>query len=94
MLSTVLVYYFCAYNSLKRLFNIENNKSKCKILIWSFTLIVILLSRLPKNMIQLRSLFDQLGYISTGYVGYVLICYILSFIKRGNRSNEKASSNN
>jgi spore germination protein (amino acid permease) len=91
MLSTVLVYYFCAYNSLKRLFNIENNKPKCKILIWSFTIIVILLSRLPENMVQLRSLFDQLGYISTGYVAYIFICYILSFIKRGNKSNEKAS---
>ena len=91
MISTVLVYYFCAYNSLKRLFNIENNKPKSKILIWCFTIMVILLSRLPKDMIQLSSLFDQLGYIATGYVGYVIICYLLSFIKRGDKNHEKAS---
>ena len=91
MLSTVLVYYFCAYNSLKKLFNIENNKAKCKVLIWCFTIMVILLSRLPKDMIQLNSLFDQLGYISTGYVGYIFICYLLSFIKRGDKNNEKTN---
>lgn len=91
MLSTVLVYYFCTYNSLKKLFNIENNKPKSKILIWCFTIMIILLSRLPKDMIQLRSLFDQLGYISTGYVGYVFICYLLSFIKREDKKNEKAT---
>jgi spore germination protein (amino acid permease) len=91
MLSTVLTYYFCTYNSLKKLFNIENNKPKSKILIWCFTIVVILLSRLPKDMIQLSSLFDQLGYISTGYVGYIFICYLLSFIKRGNKNNEKTT---
>jgi spore germination protein (amino acid permease) len=91
MLSTVLVYYFCAYNSLKRLFNIENNKPKSKILIWCFTIMVILLSRLPKDMVQLNTLFGQLGYVSTGYVGYVFICYLLSFIKRRDKNNEKAT---
>lgn len=91
MISTVLVYYFCAYNSLKKLFNIENNKAKSKVLIWCFTIMVILLSRLPKDMIQLRSLFDQLGYVSTGYVGYIFICYLLSFIKREDKNNEKAT---
>lgn len=91
MISTALAYYFCAYNSLKILFNIENNKPKSKILIWCFTILVILLSRLPKDMLQLSSLFDQLGYISTGYVGYIFICYLLSFIKRGNKKNEKAT---
>jgi spore germination protein (amino acid permease) len=89
MLSTVLVYYFCAFNSLKRLFNIENNKPKSKILIWVFTFIVILLSRLPKDMIQISSLFDQLGYVSSGYLGYIFICYLLSFIKREDKNNEK-----
>lgn len=91
MISTVLVYYFCAYNSLKRLFNIENNKAKSKILIWCFTIMVILLSRLPKDMVQVNTLFDQLGYISTGYVGYIFICYLLSFIKREAKNNEKAT---
>ena len=91
MVSTVLVYYFCAYNSLKRLFNIENNKPKSKILIWSFTIMVVLLSRLPRDMIQLNTLFDQLGYIATVYVGFIFICYALSFIKRRKKKNEKAS---
>jgi hypothetical protein len=89
MLSTVLVYYFCAYNSLKKLFKIENNKPKSKILIWCFTFIVILLSRLPKDMIQLNSLLNQLGNVSIGYVGYIFICYLLSFIKREGKNNEK-----
>jgi spore germination protein (amino acid permease) len=91
MISTVLVYYFCAYNSLKELFNIENNKPKSKILIFSFTIIVILLSRVPKDIIHLRILFDQLGYYATGYVGYIFICYLLSFLKRGNTKNEKSA---
>jgi spore germination protein (amino acid permease) len=30
MLSTVMIYYFCAYNTLKRFFNIENDKPKAK----------------------------------------------------------------
>jgi spore germination protein (amino acid permease) len=91
LISTLLIYYFCAYNSLKRFFNVENNKQKSKILIWCFTILVILLSRLPKDMIQLRSLFDQLGYVSTGYVGYVFICYLLSFIKRRDKKSEKTN---
>lgn len=91
MISTVLVYYFCAYNSLKKLLHIENDKPKCKILICCFSIAVILLSRLPKDMIQLRTLFDQLGYIATGYVGYIFICYLLSFIKKGNKNNEKCN---
>ncbi|MDF2592615.1 MAG: hypothetical protein K0S75_2081 [Clostridia bacterium] len=91
MISTVLTYYFCAYNSIKIVFNIENNKQKSKLLIWCFTIAVILLSRLPKDMIQLNTLFDQLGYVSTAYVGYIFICYLLSFIKRGNKKNEKSA---
>jgi spore germination protein (amino acid permease) len=91
MLTTLLVYYFCAYNSLKRFFNIVNNKQKSKILIWCFTIVVIMLSRLPKDSIQLDKLFNQLGYISTGYVGYIFILYLLSFIKRGDKKNETST---
>lgn len=91
MLSTVLIYYFCAYNGLKQFFKIENDKQKCKILILCFSIMVIMLSRLPKDMVQLNSLFDQLGYISTGYVGYIFVCYLLSFIKRGKKQSEKAT---
>lgn len=91
MISTVMTYYFCGYNNLKILLNIENSKPKSKILIIGYTIMIILLSRLPKDMIQLSTLFDQLGYIATGYVGYIFIIYMLSFIKRGNNQNEKAA---
>lgn len=88
MLSTATVYYFCGYNGLKRLLHIENNKSKSKILISVYTIMIILLSRLPQDMVQVNHLFDQLGYISVGYVIYIFICYLLSFIKKGNKGNE------
>lgn len=91
MVSTVMAYYFCGYNGLKIFLNIENSKPKCKILILCYTTTIILLSRLPKDMIQLSTLFDQLGYIATGYVGYILIIYLLSFLKRGKENNEKAT---
>jgi|GEM_PF-908528 len=89
MLSTTLVYYFCGYNSLKMLLKVEESKKKCMILIFTYTIMVIVLSRLPKDMLQINTLFGQLGYISTGYVGYIFICYLLSFIKKGGKNNEK-----
>lgn len=88
MLSTVMVYYFCGYNSLKRLFRIENNKPKSKLLIMVYTIMIILLSRLPRDMMHVNHLFDQLGYISIGYVAYIFLCYLLSFIKKGRKENE------
>ncbi len=88
MLSTAMVYYFCGYNSLKKFFHIENNKPKSKILIAVYTIMIILLSRLPRDMLQVNQLFDQLGFVSIGYVGYIFLCYLLSFIKKGRKGNE------
>lgn len=84
-------YYFCTYHSLKKIFKIENDKKKCKILISCVTAVVIALSRIPKDMIQMDKLFDILGYIGTVYVGHLLICYIISFIKKpGGKQHEKS----
>lgn len=79
---TVLMYFFSAYTVLKKLFKLENNKPKAKILILIFTAIVIGLSRLPKDMIQIKKLFSNVGYIGTVFIGYILLCYIISFIKK------------
>jgi spore germination protein (amino acid permease) len=91
MLSTATVYYFCGYNGLKKLLRIENNKSKSKLLISVYTIMIILLGRLPKDMVQVNHLFARLGYISMGYVIYIFICYLLSFIKKGREGNEGAA---
>lgn len=91
MVTFVQIYYFCAYHSLKKLFNIENDNKKCMILISAFTVFVITFSRLPKDMIQVNKLFDILGYLGIAYIGHILLCYLISFIKKpGGKNNEKS----
>lgn len=90
--TVLLLYYFCAYQSLKKLLNIENNKNKCKILMLVFTIVVITTSRLPKDMIQTFMLFDILGYMGTIYIVYIMLCYFISFFKNpGGKQNEKSA---
>lgn len=91
MLTFVQTYYFSSYHSLKKLFNIENDKNKCMILISVFTVLIIALSRLPKDMIQVYKLFNILGYLNNVYIGHIILCYLISFVKKpGGKSNEKS----
>lgn len=93
IMGTVLqCYYFCTYHSLKKIFRIENDKNRCALLISLFTVVLILLSRLPKDMGQVKKLFDILGYMGSAYLGYIMLCYIISFfVKLGGKNHEKAT---
>jgi spore germination protein (amino acid permease) len=87
----VQLYYFCSYQCIKKLLNIENNKNKCMILISVVTVSVIALSRVPKDMIQVYKLFEILSYMGTAYICHIIICYIITFFKKpGGKKNEKA----
>lgn len=93
IMETVLqLYFYSAYYSIRKLLKIEKDKKKSKLLISVFTLAVIALSRLPRDMIQLDELFTNLDYMGTAFIIHILLCYFFSFIKKpGGVSNEKTS---
>ncbi len=82
MAISILTYFFCAFSSMKKLLKLENDKPKSKILLIVFSIFVISLSRLPKDILQVRKLFDIVGYLGATYICYILLCYIISFIKK------------
>ncbi|MDF2522196.1 MAG: hypothetical protein K0R84_2824 [Clostridia bacterium] len=93
IMETVLqLYYYSAYYSIRKLLKIEEDKKKSKLLLLIFTLSVIALSRIPKDMIQLDKFFEIFSYMGTAFVIHILLCYLFSFIKKpGGVSNEKTS---
>lgn len=91
MLTAVQLYFFAAYNNLKKLLNLNADKRKCKILLAVFTIVVITLSRQPKDMITVFKLFDYLGYMGMGYMVYILLIYVISFIKPGGKKSEAST---
>lgn len=90
MSSSVQVYYFAAFQSMKSFFKMESNNKKCKILLLVFTVIAIGLSRLPKDIVQVYKLLDWLGYIGISYTAFIIICYLFSFLKLGGKKSETA----
>lgn len=91
MLTAVQLYFFSAYHSLKIVMNIEDDKRKCKILLAVYTIVVIILSRQPKDMITVYKLFDYLGYMGMAYIGYIFLCYLISFMIPGGKKNETST---
>ncbi|SCY31199.1 GerAB/ArcD/ProY family transporter [Alkaliphilus peptidifermentans] len=78
--SSFLNYFFSSYYSINTLFNI--NKREVFLLI--FYIIVALVSRIPKNLVQTNELLEMLNPVGIGLMGFLCLSYLFSFInKRG-----------
>lgn len=81
-------YYFCAYYSSFKLLNIKNKK----VFITLLTVIVILISRIPRDEIQVSKFAKIVNLYGVIVIGFLLISYVFSFVnKRGVSSNEKSN---
>ncbi|MBV7272324.1 endospore germination permease [Clostridiaceae bacterium UIB06] len=78
-------YYFCTYDSCYRLLNIK----KPKVLHTLVLITTVVVSRIPKNVIQVEKLGKLVNIYGISVIGFLLISYALSFAnKRGVVDNE------
>lgn len=76
-------YFFAAYDSLQRYFPIKNQK----LVYGLYTGLTILLSRLPKDLIQAVQLAQIVNLAGIGVFGFLILCYLYSLInQRGVKS--------
>lgn len=81
-------YYFCAYYSSYKFLNIKNKK----VLITLCTIIIVLISRIPKDQIQISSFEKIVSIYGITVIIFLLASYVFSFVnKRGVNSNAKNS---
>lgn len=78
--SAVRTYYYCAYHFLDVVFKIDSKKMPILI----FTVFLISLGRIPKDLIQVYKFSNIFGMIGIGVICYLIVSFIFSFInKRG-----------
>lgn len=88
MAGAVRAYYFCAYYSSYKLLNIKNKK----MLITLCTIIIVLISRIPKDQIQISNFEKIVSIYGIIVIVFLLVSYAFSFVnKRGVNSNAKNS---
>ncbi|HEY8392519.1 MAG TPA: GerAB/ArcD/ProY family transporter [Capillibacterium sp.] len=73
-------YFFTAYDSLRRLFRFKNRKLGYGL----YTVLTILLSRLPRDFNQAGQLANAVTLSGIGVFGFLVLCYLYSLLnKRG-----------
>jgi spore germination protein (amino acid permease) len=78
--SALRIFFFTAYHAINSFFRWERNRWRYCL----FTAIIIILSRIPRDLNQLFDFSNILSYWGGGVVFYMICCYLLSFIiKRG-----------
>lgn len=88
MAGAIRAYYFCAYYNSYKLLNIKNKK----VLITLCTIIIVLISRIPKDQIQISNFGEIVNIYGIAVIGFLLVSYAFSFVnKRGVNSNAKNS---
>lgn len=90
METAVIMFFFNGFYSIRKILDLENNRIKSKILIFVYTTIIIILSWLPKDSIQVAKLFNIIGYMNTAFILHILLCYCISFFISGGKKSEKA----
>ncbi|MBI6873774.1 GerAB/ArcD/ProY family transporter [Clostridium aciditolerans] len=86
MAGAIRAYYFCAYYNSYKLLNIKNKK----VLITLCTIIIVLISRIPKDQIQISNFEKIVSIYGIAVIGFLLVSYAFSFVnKRGVNSNAK-----
>lgn len=80
------VYMFAAYDSLEQVFKIKENKYVLLI----FFIVLIFFSRIPRDLNQVFMFREIISFVAIGIYIFLMLCLILSFIKRnGVNTNEK-----
>lgn len=88
MAGAIRASYYCAYYSSYKLLNIKNKK----VLITLCTIIIVLISRIPKDQIQISNFEKIVSIYGIAVIVFLLVSYAFSFInKRGVNSNAKNS---
>ncbi|WP_176431598.1 GerAB/ArcD/ProY family transporter [Anaerovirgula multivorans] len=78
--SSILKFFFSSYYSINILFNIQ----KRGVLLSMVYISVVVLSRVPKDVVQTNQFLEVLNFIGIGFISFLCICYLLSFVnKRG-----------
>lgn len=78
--SAVRTYYFSAYHFLDVAFKIKNKKFPIVI----FYLCIVLIGKIPKDLIQVYDFANKLGAWGIGVISYLIVSFLFSFVnKRG-----------
>jgi spore germination protein (amino acid permease) len=76
--STLRAYFSSAFDNLTRIFKIRNRG----IFLLVFSIIVVILSRIPANLNQLEKYLEIIGYSGMIIFIYLVFCFIFSLINR------------
>lgn len=87
--SAIRSYFFCSYHFLDILLNI--NKRKYPIIL--FNLIIILLGNIQKDLVDIYSFTNIIGFIGISIIGILIFSFGFSFINKRGVKIEKSKNN-
>jgi spore germination protein (amino acid permease) len=87
MANSIRAYFFSAYYSLSQLLAVKDRKPLYVV----YVLVVIFISRLPKDMNDVNKYTDFLNLMGMGIVSFIILCLPLSYIRtKGVVKNESS----